>query len=54
MLVRNVVGLSPVTCTKNFSAQRIASSDASVRADVLLGMDGQPLGIHVLSNEVEQ
>jgi hypothetical protein len=30
-------------------SNEIASADRSVRADVLLGMDGQPLGVHVLS-----
>lgn len=35
-------------------SNEIASSDRSVRADVLLGIDGQPLGVHVLSNEVQQ
>jgi hypothetical protein len=32
-------------------SNEIASSDSSVRADVLLGIDGRPVGIHVLSNE---
>jgi hypothetical protein len=32
-------------------SNEIASADRSVRADVLLGIDGRPVGIHVLSNE---
>lgn len=32
-------------------SNEISSSDESVLADVLLGMDGQPLGVHVLSVE---
>jgi anti-sigma factor RsiW len=32
-------------------SNEIASRDSSVRADVLLGIDGRPVGIHVLSNE---
>lgn len=35
-------------------SNEVASADTSVRADVLLGIDGQPLGVHVLSNEVQQ
>lgn len=32
-------------------SSEVASSDESVLADVLLGIDGQPLGVHVLSFE---
>jgi hypothetical protein len=32
-------------------SNEIASADRSVRADVVLGMDGRPAGIHVLSEE---
>ena len=32
-------------------SQQAAWPDRSVRADVLLGMDGQPLGVHVLTAE---
>lgn len=32
-------------------SNEIASRDSSVKADVLLGIDGRPVGIHVLSNE---
>jgi hypothetical protein len=32
-------------------SNEIGGTDRSVRADVLLGLDGRPVGIHVLSNE---
>lgn len=32
-------------------SNEMAAIDRSVRADVLLGIDGRPVGIHVLSNE---
>lgn len=32
-------------------SNEIGSTDRSVRADVLLGMDGRPVGIHILSSE---
>jgi hypothetical protein len=35
-------------------SNEFASTDRLVRADVLLGIDGQPLGVHILSNDVEE